>query len=611
MNESVPIYRYSPIDSNWHIRVLKLEPAISFADPLVGSFFTRKLDDVEDLGQPMPNYQGVSYCWGPQSDTNWMLCDGQRLSISTNVALMLRHFRKSGSPRNLWIDAICINQADWKEKAEQVRAMGTIYERADKVHVWLGPAVAEDQISSVFAVLKSYALISQSSAAKNIEALSSLAEPLNKFMQRAWFTRRWIIQEVKLAHAVTVHCGHQRISWNWFADGMANFLATHVTRSGSYLRKGLLSADAVRAVEGLSSLVGPRGKRQTIFQLLWHHHTSACADERDRIFALYGMMGMDLNGTSDDYPPTFFTLKLNPFEQCPVDYSSHFSLLYTRMAFAAIEGRLGRVIISHALAFGNLAQQHPPWPSWVPSWNLTRTTRHSISIGMPILHYLNNAHAFQLTGSFYPIVKVHDTVSPGGTIAFLRDTMHENFLSEIPVKHVEAVVDMLFTSFKACEDCYDCVGVQYEAIFSMKHHEGMAYQDNRFLLLSAFRRELGIPQNNSCPIYSPEALQQELDKMTQRHRLFRYQIGTNYVSGISFASVQAGDFVYRPCYGWGDSNFSAEYALVIRRHNPSPSLAHQNKKAFRLVGWCTPGWKDYNKPPEFPKHEQPDDVLLV
>ena len=37
-----------------------------------------------------------------------------------------------------WIDYLCINQADLVERAEQVRLMQQVYDRAHEVIVWLG-----------------------------------------------------------------------------------------------------------------------------------------------------------------------------------------------------------------------------------------------------------------------------------------------------------------------------------------------------------------------------------------------------------------------------------------------------------------------------------------
>jgi hypothetical protein len=117
MDPSVPIYQYSPIHASQEIRVLKLEPAASFTSPIVTSLFLRDIDDADYPQHPLPTYHGVSYCWGAVQDVKWMMCDGQRLKITKNVDTILRHLRKEHSPRNLWVDAICINQANDAEKA--------------------------------------------------------------------------------------------------------------------------------------------------------------------------------------------------------------------------------------------------------------------------------------------------------------------------------------------------------------------------------------------------------------------------------------------------------------------------------------------------------------
>jgi hypothetical protein len=83
-----------------------------------------------------------------------MQCDGYCLWTTANVDVMLRHLRKAYDSRNLWIDALCIDQTDDSEKAKQVACTGAIYKWADKTHVWLGAATDHDEIPAVFAFLK-------------------------------------------------------------------------------------------------------------------------------------------------------------------------------------------------------------------------------------------------------------------------------------------------------------------------------------------------------------------------------------------------------------------------------------------------------------------------
>ncbi|CAN9311103.1 unnamed protein product [Alternaria sp. RS040] len=94
-------YEYSPIDAKAQIRVLRLEPG-TFAEPLIGSLLVRKIEDNED---DWPEYDGVSYCWGPQDNLTSFTCDGKALRITAVVDDMLRHLRESNEQRHLWIDA--------------------------------------------------------------------------------------------------------------------------------------------------------------------------------------------------------------------------------------------------------------------------------------------------------------------------------------------------------------------------------------------------------------------------------------------------------------------------------------------------------------------------
>jgi Heterokaryon incompatibility protein (HET) len=80
-----------------------------------------------------------------ESPENVILCDGPRLAITRNLSDALHQFRQIGILRPLWIDAVCINQADLDERGIQVAVMGAIFSNAEEVLVWLG---AEDPTSN-------------------------------------------------------------------------------------------------------------------------------------------------------------------------------------------------------------------------------------------------------------------------------------------------------------------------------------------------------------------------------------------------------------------------------------------------------------------------------
>jgi hypothetical protein len=89
----------------------------------------------------------------------------------------------------IWVDAICINQADNAEEAHQVAAMGDVYSCADRVLVWLGEA-ADDPVWKAVLLLYS----------------------------RAWFQRLCIVQEAVLARECVFLYGRRRVAWDVMAD---------------------------------------------------------------------------------------------------------------------------------------------------------------------------------------------------------------------------------------------------------------------------------------------------------------------------------------------------------------------------------------------------------
>lgn len=72
---------------------------------------------------------------------------------------------------------------------------------------------------------------------KNFDTISSDKEcsrqwrALMSLMQREWFFRRWVVQEIALAADATVYCGPDEVPWKAFAVAVELFVevetATH------------------------------------------------------------------------------------------------------------------------------------------------------------------------------------------------------------------------------------------------------------------------------------------------------------------------------------------------------------------------------------------------
>jgi hypothetical protein len=66
--------------------------------------------------------------------------DKRDLHITINLHAALLCLRDRLIDRNVWIDAICINQKDATEKGIQVRYMAEMCSKASRVILWLGEA---------------------------------------------------------------------------------------------------------------------------------------------------------------------------------------------------------------------------------------------------------------------------------------------------------------------------------------------------------------------------------------------------------------------------------------------------------------------------------------
>jgi hypothetical protein len=166
--ETSPLYQ--PLDtSRRQIRLVEIFPATSANDtePVQCRLTVKYLDNA-------PPYLALSYVWGDATITQDIILNGMPRSVTTNLAAALWHFRKFGMPGEtesemrqvgsdqfLWIDAICINQKDLRERSDEIQLMGTIFSRAAAVVAWLGPGDDKtrwmDIINDISPVIEAYA----------------------------------------------------------------------------------------------------------------------------------------------------------------------------------------------------------------------------------------------------------------------------------------------------------------------------------------------------------------------------------------------------------------------------------------------------------------------
>lgn len=85
-----------------------------------------------------PEYETLSYVWGDPLMTRAISLNDQPYHITENLEAALRSLRHAGRVRILWIDALCINQNDPREREHQITLMRDIFEGCASCVVWLG-----------------------------------------------------------------------------------------------------------------------------------------------------------------------------------------------------------------------------------------------------------------------------------------------------------------------------------------------------------------------------------------------------------------------------------------------------------------------------------------
>ena len=130
-------YIYATLPGN-HIRVLTLLPALLPSQRIARircKLTTVPLTPAVDNSQ---QYEALSYVWGTDEPTNTIELNDHPYTVRDNLFAVLHVLRYERRPRTLWIDALCINQVDFRERSAQVGIMGDVYRNAKTVLAWLG-----------------------------------------------------------------------------------------------------------------------------------------------------------------------------------------------------------------------------------------------------------------------------------------------------------------------------------------------------------------------------------------------------------------------------------------------------------------------------------------
>lgn len=349
-------FHYEPLSDDHsmsEIRLLKLTPKdlsegsdSMFACEMVHAIIGENLD-----------YKALSYTWGEATDgTRNILINDCVVEIRINLyhaLLQIQDFYTE--PILLWVDAICIDQSNIKERNHQVSHMHMLYQRAEQVIVWLG-LEADDSKKAMKFLERLYAYKDEIPIFWATLTLSDLFEylpPLSRMLLRPYWQRVWVVQELMAGKNIIIFCGQDQIEWSHLDQVQRAYFDTQLDVARNVV--GAFGSDP-KHVFVVSSLYteGPRAVQRsqtalasdwTLFNTLKYYlRTKKATDPRDMIYALSS--AANLPGK----------------EEIVVDYNLSVSELYTEFTRTEIS-RTGKLDMWGALS--ERQSTIPNLPAWV------------------------------------------------------------------------------------------------------------------------------------------------------------------------------------------------------------------------------------------------------
>jgi hypothetical protein len=184
-------------------------------------------------------FVAFSYVWGQEPPIETIIINGFQHQIRPNLAAGLRRFRaayyqsssrKRRKPRpiSVWADAICINQDSIEERNHQVPLMRVIFSTCEYVFSWLGEADSTSDLAmDSIARLATYEIQESTFSSHFHATLTKLGSPffevapwiaIRKLLEREFWYRVWIFQELVLPKKLLLACGSRYLSWTTFQN---------------------------------------------------------------------------------------------------------------------------------------------------------------------------------------------------------------------------------------------------------------------------------------------------------------------------------------------------------------------------------------------------------
>ncbi|KAI0108135.1 HET-domain-containing protein [Daldinia grandis] len=391
------------------IRATKTVRLLRILPKRVNGLLTCRIRSVDLDTTTTPKYDAISYTWRltAQEETDKridklskiIVCNDVQLSVEENLFNCLTQLERNGRhyDRDIWVDAICINQRDDCERNEQVSIMADIYSSAECVIVWLGAA---DKLTR-----KASELIERLSQLKNDDMLTinpqAFDDTHNNFLLgysnspehwkalallfgRRWFTRAWVVQELVLAHRTIILCGDCTFDWENMVR-VSDFLSKRSSANTfkehlfDNIDRHLLSYKNPTKLDAIKRDIDA-GADNIILHTLVRCRTYDAEKKHDKVYSFLGLANCRSLDSPELYP----------------NYNESVTKLYTDVAKYILEISGDLHVLAHAE--GDDFKQTEGLPTWVPDWSVRE------DLGLRITGYTR----YNAAGRLPPFKKIQD-----------------------------------------------------------------------------------------------------------------------------------------------------------------------------------------------------------
>jgi hypothetical protein len=380
-------YQYKALEDGKSIRLLYLHTSSSYDQlPIEVSLREYPIDDC-------PSFGALSYAWSIDDEAapsfRELLCDGAVIKITENCEAALKRLRRPNRDQILWVDAICINQADLEERSLQVLLMRQIYTQASWVALWVGEAstTIDDESGKPLSdlgmdYLHEFAveIAERTNSGKDLnegplyqefvkdrqafqysesQVFTPRVRGLWDVFHRNWWKRLWVIQEVALAKDPILICGLKAESFHNLKIVIEALIRSsqpvEVLEYNTLFIASTFHQFHVRHMieTGTMRTVSPPGVKA--LDMLNATRNAQATDPRDKIYGILGFFGPSATDPENIFPDP--------------DYTKPAAELYADVSRAIIVNTKKLDVMNSC--YGFFKSSVPDLPSWAASWNDT------------------------------------------------------------------------------------------------------------------------------------------------------------------------------------------------------------------------------------------------